>query len=225
MSEQLHFHFSLSCTGEGNGSPLQCSCLENPRDGGAWWAAVYGVAQSWTRLKRLSSSSSSSRWTGKWQTQVAEQRELVWSSLCKRTPIKCCSALVYIHAYGCKFMQQLWKYYWVQARSAHRMTGEWIQQMRCLGKEGTLIWGPADREDGRLAPQMTILPRPGCQVLLWIRDGGEVRKQSKKTIQFLQISPRMASLRQGNMLLSLSCSPLQKGGWGYLPEASHYVCL
>ena len=45
--------------GEGNGTPLQCSCLENPRDGGAWWAAVYGVAQSWTRLKRLSSSSSS----------------------------------------------------------------------------------------------------------------------------------------------------------------------
>ena len=50
---------SLSRTGEGNGSPLQCSCLENPRDGGAWWAAIYGVAQSWTRLKRLSSSSSS----------------------------------------------------------------------------------------------------------------------------------------------------------------------
>ena len=51
--------FSLSCIGEGNGDPLQCSCLENPRDGGAWWAAVYGVAQSQTRLKRLSSSSSS----------------------------------------------------------------------------------------------------------------------------------------------------------------------
>ena len=58
-TERLHFHFSLSCIGEGNGSPLQCSCLENPRDRGAWWAAVYGVAQSRTRLKRLSSSSSS----------------------------------------------------------------------------------------------------------------------------------------------------------------------
>ena len=58
-TEQLHFHFSLSRIGEGNGNPLQCSCLENPRDGGAWWAAVYGVAQSQTRLKRLSSSSSS----------------------------------------------------------------------------------------------------------------------------------------------------------------------
>ena len=53
-------HFSLSCIGEGNGNPLQCSCLENPRDGGAWWAAVCGVARSQTWLKRLSSSSSSS---------------------------------------------------------------------------------------------------------------------------------------------------------------------
>ena len=56
-TERLHFHFSLSCIGEGDGNPLQCSCLENPRDKGAWWAAFYGVAQSWTRLKRLSSSS------------------------------------------------------------------------------------------------------------------------------------------------------------------------
>ena len=60
-TERLHFHFSLSCIGEGNSNPLQCSCLENPRDGEAWLAAIYGVAQSWTRLKRLSSSSSSSR--------------------------------------------------------------------------------------------------------------------------------------------------------------------
>ena len=58
-TERLHLHFSLSCLGEGNGNSLQCSSLENPRDGGAWWAAVYGVAQSWTRLKRLSSSSRS----------------------------------------------------------------------------------------------------------------------------------------------------------------------
>ena len=58
-TEQLHFHFSLSCIREGNGNPLQCSCLENPRDGGAWWATVYGVAQSRTRLKWFSSSSSS----------------------------------------------------------------------------------------------------------------------------------------------------------------------
>ena len=57
-TERLHFHFSLSCIGEGNGNPPQCSCLENPRDRGVWWAAAYGVAQSRTRLKRLSSSSS-----------------------------------------------------------------------------------------------------------------------------------------------------------------------
>ena len=54
-TEPLHFHFSLSCIGEGNGNPLQYSCLENPRDGGAWQAAVYGVAQNRTRLKQLSS--------------------------------------------------------------------------------------------------------------------------------------------------------------------------
>ena len=57
-TERLHFHFSLSCIGEGNGNPLHCSWLENPRDGEAWWAAVHGVAQSWTRLKWLSSKDS-----------------------------------------------------------------------------------------------------------------------------------------------------------------------
>ena len=61
LRKSCHFPFSLSCIGEGNGNPLQCSCLENPRDGGAWWADVYGVAQSRTRLKRLSSSSSRKR--------------------------------------------------------------------------------------------------------------------------------------------------------------------
>ena len=60
MTERLHFHFSLSCIGEGNGNPLQCSCLENPRDGGAWWAAIYGVAQSRTRLKRLRAAAAAS---------------------------------------------------------------------------------------------------------------------------------------------------------------------
>ena len=59
-TERLHFHFSLSCIREGNGNPLQCSCLENPKDRGAWWAAVYGVAQSRTLLTWLSSSSSRS---------------------------------------------------------------------------------------------------------------------------------------------------------------------
>ena len=73
MTEQLHFHFPLSCFGEGNGNPLQCSCLENLRDGGAWWAAVYRVSQSQTRL----SSSSSSR---NWQVRP-EALYLLWFSL------------------------------------------------------------------------------------------------------------------------------------------------
>ena len=68
MTERLHLHFSLSYTGEGNDSPLQCSCLENPRDRGAWWAAVYGVAQSWTRLTRLSSSSNTNEPISKTET-------------------------------------------------------------------------------------------------------------------------------------------------------------
>ena len=62
MTERLHFHFPLSCIGEENGNPLQCSCLENPRDGGAWRVAVSGVAQSRTRLKQISNSSSVTKW-------------------------------------------------------------------------------------------------------------------------------------------------------------------
>ena len=82
-TEQLHFHFSLSCIGEGNGNPLQCSCLKNPRDRGAWWAAVYGVAQSQTRLKRLSSSGSSSSSDGIVQRSpqwILEQFPHVWKT-------------------------------------------------------------------------------------------------------------------------------------------------
>ena len=69
-TERLPFHFLLSCIGEGNGNPLQCSCLENPRDRGIWWASIYGVAQSRTRLKRLGNSkiklaNSDGRWINK----------------------------------------------------------------------------------------------------------------------------------------------------------------
>ena len=77
ITERLHFHFSLSCIGEGNGNLLQCSCLENPRDGGAWWAAVYGVAQSRTRMKRLSSSSSSRSKQHIWPKHFAIQEKWV----------------------------------------------------------------------------------------------------------------------------------------------------
>ena len=88
-TEWLHFHFSLSCIGEGNGNPLQCSCLESPRDGGAWWAAIYGVAQSWTQLKRLSSSSSSSPEInyckkGLARLQVWSQPGCLWRGAAKR---------------------------------------------------------------------------------------------------------------------------------------------
>ena len=88
-TEWRHFHFSLSCIGEGNGNPLQCSCLENPRVSGAWWAAIYGVAQSWTRLKRLSSSSSSS------SLQKLSAKDRIWSQVNKKyRQIRCQIPLV-----------------------------------------------------------------------------------------------------------------------------------
>ena len=79
-TERLHFHFSLSCIGEGNGNPLQYSCLENPRDGGAWWAAVHGVTQSQTRLKRLSSSSSRSHLDLNLKTTTCHQVGYLWQA-------------------------------------------------------------------------------------------------------------------------------------------------
>ena len=87
MTERFHFHFSLSCIGEGNGNPLQCSCLENPRDGEAWWAAVYGVAQSLTRLKRLSSSSCIT------YRRLAALRELMQRYLCLSWILTCFSPI------------------------------------------------------------------------------------------------------------------------------------
>ena len=79
-TKQLPFHFSLSCIGEGNGNPLQCSCLENPRDRGTWRAAVYGVTQSRTRLKRLSSSSSSSHSQGSAPTSCCSKFSPIFHS-------------------------------------------------------------------------------------------------------------------------------------------------
>ena len=81
MTERLPFHFSLSCIGEGNGNPLQYSCLENPRDCGAWWVAVYGVAQSRTRLKQLSSSSSFSASFNPWALSTKKQQWISGVSL------------------------------------------------------------------------------------------------------------------------------------------------
>ena len=94
-TERLHFRFSPSCIGEGNGTPLQCSCLENPRDRGAWWVAVYEVAQSQTWLKRLSSSSMCSLTWIKIlpQTQSTMDSYKCW---CKLMPMVCCVDASYI---------------------------------------------------------------------------------------------------------------------------------
>ena len=73
MTEALHFHFSHLCIGEGNGNPPQCSCLENPRDGGAWWAAISGVAQSRTQLKQLSSSNK----RGNFESNIENQPQTI----------------------------------------------------------------------------------------------------------------------------------------------------
>ena len=82
-TERLHFHFSVPCIGEGSGNPLQCSCLENPRDGGAWGSAIYGVAQSRTRLKRLSSSSSIfQRQLVSFESFTHEFKHIWWASIC-----------------------------------------------------------------------------------------------------------------------------------------------
>ena len=94
-TERLHFHFSLSCIREGNGNPLQCSCLENPRDGGVWWAAVYRVAQSRTQLKRLSSSSvgSGRRMISPQQlfkSQVSSPSPQIWFIFCLETILLVC---------------------------------------------------------------------------------------------------------------------------------------
>ena len=106
-TERLHFHFSLSCIGEGNGNPLQSSCLENPRDGGAWWAEVYGVTQSRTWLKRLSSSSRNSSGpviVNQWQVFKAQlpccNLDHRQGHLCSRVPQEISWDLCYNHIIG-----------------------------------------------------------------------------------------------------------------------------
>ena len=123
-TERLHFHFSPSCLGEGNGNPLQCSCLENPRDGGAWWAAVYGITQSRTRLKRLSSSSSSNSCEGVrgWSFSVGHFShhtvllndsgrlclgQRIATKFCFRKYLQACSL------YTGLFLNKFLKYYWI----------------------------------------------------------------------------------------------------------------
>ena len=132
-TEQLHFHFSLSCTGEGNGNPLQCSCLENPRDRGTWWAAVYGVAQSQTWLKRLSSSSvscsvmsDSLRPHGLWPTRLL----CSWDSPGKKTRVDCHSLLQCICIYLCNIVSYARESYRAQINFKKTMINQW-KKIKC----------------------------------------------------------------------------------------------
>ena len=88
-TNRLHFHFSLPCIGEGNGNPLQCSCLENPRDRGAWWAAVYGVSQSRTRLKPLSSSSRIQGYSNQTEEYIVKGAIVCCCSVAQSCPTLC----------------------------------------------------------------------------------------------------------------------------------------
>ena len=97
MTEWLYFHFPLSCIGEGNGKPLQCSCLENPRDRGAWWAAVHWVSQSRTRLKQLSSSSSSKLFEDRNLRNETESSSQVHYFKCCCFVAKLCLTLLWLH--------------------------------------------------------------------------------------------------------------------------------
>ena len=83
MTERLHFHFSLSCIGGRNGNPFQYSCLENPRDSGAWWAAVYGITQSWTQLNRLRSIQMGTGWTIAVSGWAGAMLESNWVRVCE----------------------------------------------------------------------------------------------------------------------------------------------
>ena len=105
-TERPHFHFSFSCIGEGNGNPLQCSCLENPRDGGAWWAVICGVTQSRTRLKWLSSSSSRQSLSFGWCIQLILHLSNYWSgwSCCHSL---CCFGFEFIHLFCVSCLEKI----------------------------------------------------------------------------------------------------------------------
>ena len=128
MTEWLPFHFSLSCIGEGNGNPLQCSCLENPRDGGAWWAAVCGVAQSRTWLKWLSSSSSSTTSLLRYSLVVMNRFLTAVASCCRA------QALEHLGFSSCgvhaRLLRGMWNLPWLGMEPAscfdRRILNHWI---------------------------------------------------------------------------------------------------
>ena len=172
MTEQLHFHFSLSCIGEGNGNPLQCSCLENPRDGGAWWTAIYGVAQSWTRLKRLSSSSSCYKMSGKGTAFFKQQHvKPMWRGLCARP---CFTRLRRIHSPAHHENTLMYYYYRFVLQTRKQKTSRKPSAQGCQVHEGhsqascTSSWarglslskrlpdrtaGPAGEDTSQISPQ------------------------------------------------------------------------
>ena len=117
-TERLHFHFSLSCIGEGNGTPLQCSCLENPRNGEAWWAAVYGVTQSRTQLKRLSSIEGEEYW---------RRIEYLWENLPEVQLIKLFICISWLWLPGLL----LWNLYSSVSLKGHKDTGQVYQTQLC----------------------------------------------------------------------------------------------
>ena len=118
MTERLHFHFSLSCIGEGNDNPLQCFCLENPRDGGAWWGTIYGVPQSQTRLKQLSSSSSR---TSYWYRQILAGISREFCYVKKASPQKIPYCMM-------PFIQHSWTEKITELKNTLLITKEWREE-------------------------------------------------------------------------------------------------
>ena len=133
MTERLHFHFSFSCIGEGNGNPLQCSCLENPRDWGAWWAAVYGVAQSQTWLKWLSSSSlfwerSQENTFREWKSDIQKGRKSIKSVLTSKLQLELLDSFLLGHHGRENCFKWQARHWGIYPPSPHRAVVEgWIQ--------------------------------------------------------------------------------------------------
>ena len=151
-TERLHFHFSLSCIGKGNGNPLQCSCLENPRDRGAWWAAVYGVAQSRTRLKQLSSSSC----TDYQKSFILKQEsyDKSWEGL-RRSGNGSLSLTLYHR----ESVEQ--RAHWVVSSPAREMCWERVSLTTVRTARGSPgLWGTAVKEEKPAGAPGTGPPRP-----------------------------------------------------------------
>ena len=182
-TEWLQFHFSLSCIGEGNGNPLQCSCLENPRDGGAWWTAIHGVAQNRTRLKRLSSSSSSSNLKDLYFSVLDchidfYQRWCYWGECIYMNPWKECLYMgesspgpithIYILRHSAFFI--------VQTSHSYMITGKIIALIRqtYVSKVMSLLFNMPSRL------VITFLARSKCLLISWLQSPSAVILETLK---------------------------------------------